>query len=193
MYHNLSHLLTVQFNFQETHNDNTSEQVDNSADLNFQENHNDNISEQVDNSEDSIAKKLRNEHKMDSPEALYFFLGKNRAKEKICTSNIDDSKDMLISHINSQVETLQSVNLFTNGWKTIVSKDTIYEEFTDYQISALRHRATYLAMVYYLCIDHYNTCSDFTGIIQMAIERVNSVHLSDFLPKSQRRTTYIVT
>ena len=192
LYHSLSHLLTVQFNFQETHNDNTSEQVDNSADSNFQETHNDNISEQVDNSEDSIAKKLRNEHKMDSPEALYFFLGKNRAKEKICTSNIDDSKDMLISHINSQVETLQSVNLFTNGWKTIVSKDTIYEEFTDYQISALRHRATYLAMVYYLCIDHYNTCSDFTDIIQMAIERVNSVHLSDFLPKSQRRTTYIV-
>ena len=150
------------------------------------------ISEQEYN---SSVKEIKQQSKMDSPKALFLFLGKNRAKEKNCTSNIDDNieqSDMLIAHINAQVEKLQSVNMYIDGWKRIVSEDACFDDYSDFQINILRNRATYLAMVYYVSIDKYVITSNFPDIIQTAIDTVNHSHLSEFIPKSQTRSTYII-
>ena len=61
-----------------------------------------------------------------------------------------------------------------------------------FQVNTLRNRATYLAMVYYLCIDKYNIISNVANIIQMAIDKVNNSHLSEFIPKSQTQSTYTI-
>ena len=134
-------------------------------------------------------------NKMDSPEALFLFFGKTRAKE-ISSSKIDDTsshRDILRAHIMDQVEKLQNVNLYIEGWKFVVRRSVCFSNYTDLQIQTLRHRSTYLAMVYYLCLDHYDNCNDFTEIVQMAIDKTNHAHLNDFLPKhTNNPSTFIV-
>ena len=135
---------------------------------------------------------------MDSPEALFLFLGKNRAKKIKITPKIGDlpicQSSMLKAHIIDQIDKLQTVNMSIDGWKEIVYvSDDNFDDFTDGQIQTIRHRATYLAMVYYLSLEMYDSCTNFTTVIQLAMNRVNSTHLNDFLPKkSKYRSTYIV-
>ena len=44
-------------------------------------------------------------------------------------------------------------------------------------------------MVYYLSLELYNTTNDFSSIIQMAVNKVNSAHLIDFLPTTSNHST----
>ena len=90
---------------------------------------------------------------------------------------------MLKAHIIDQIDKLQTVNMSIDGWKEIVYvSDDNFDDFTDGQIQTIRHRATYLAMVYYLSLEMYDSCTNFTTVIQLAMNRVNSTHLNDFLP-----------
>ena len=171
-----SNLLNFQLVFNTNNNDNHESGVEESNDIDIDE-----------------GIPLESKSKMDSPEALFLFFGKKRAKKKIA-SNIDDlgCSDMLRAHIMEQVEKLQSVNLYLDGWKKIVRNDYSYNDYSTYQIYTLRNRATYLAMIYYLCLDYYNTCTSFADIVQIAMEKINNAHLVDFLPSTQHKTTFII-
>ena len=64
---------------------------------------------------------------------------------------------------------------------------------SSYEIKKIRNKATYLAMVLYLSLKHYESVIDFNSIINMAMEKINEAHLVEFLPSKKRyKSSYIV-
>ena len=128
---------------------------------------------------------------MDSPEALVFFFGKQRAKE-IMESGIDSMErvNMLKAHILEQIERLQAVNIHTEGWRNVVRVDQRNETFSQHQIFTLRNRSTYLALFYHLCLDHFDKLP-LSEIAKLVISKIDSIHLAHLLP-SKHQTPYIV-
>ena len=131
-------------------------------------------------------------NKFNSPMALSFFIGKERAKKKIEENKIENYEAEVKSHIYKQIELLQNANMYVDGWKSIIDDRDSRDACSDLQINSIRNKATYIAMFLYLCLQHYENTVDFRDIIGMAIDKVNDVHLVDFLPSKKRSKTNFI-
>ena len=85
------------------------------------------------------------------------------------------------------------MNFYTEGWKKVMQNKKKCENYTKFHITLIINCFAYLLMVYFLSLQYYNTTNDFNTIINMAIDRVNYVHLANYNPHSKRyRFNYII-
>ena len=114
--------------------------------------------------------------------ALSFFPWQRQSKKIIKEwSGIDISRtkkyeEIVKAHLIDQIEKLQNVNFYIDGWKQVVEDKKQCENCTEFYINLIRNRATYLAMIYYLSLQHYEKVIHFDDIIDMAIQRINDSH-----------------
>ena len=94
-------------------------------------------------------------------------------------------KYIVKNHILIQIDKLQEVNLYIDGWKKIIEDKDPDQLCSEFQINKIRNKATYLAMVYYMSLVHYNDVCDLSETIEMSLDKVNDVHLIDFLPEEK--------
>ena len=110
--------------------------------------------------------KVEPPRKFELPGTLAFFMGQKRAKKvmKDITAGVSDNcfEDILVTHLTSQIEKLQNANLYFEGWKCIVQDNDVNGQCTHHDVDRIRNKATYVAMIYYLSLKHYEEVNDFS-------------------------------
>ena len=130
--------------------------------------------------------------KMNSPEALFQFFGKERAEKKKKENKIKPTEtptgiptenqkqisnaDSIRSHIETQIVKLQKAHLTLHGWKDVVHDHDQNKVCTEFDIFHIRIKSCYLARLYSICLEYYDTISDFNDLARLTILSVNKVY-----------------
>ena len=134
------------------------------------------VNEEVSES-NMIADQVLNMKKTDSPMALSFFFGKDRAKKMINKEDgnptIPKYGDVICDHLQNQVTKLKHAHLIHNGWRMIVNNFDNDETLSEFQVFHLRQKAMYLSKLYELSLQYYNTIKRFSDIAKLAILSIN--------------------
>ena len=133
--------------------------------------------------------------KFNSPMALSFVMGKERAKKKIndvkmsCIAKIDneiDYEDIVKNHIYDQIELLQNANLYLDGYKFVIDDKDRQESCSPHQINCIRNKCKFLALFLHLLLGDYETTDNLLSIAKSTADKINQIHLIDFLPSKKR-------
>ena len=132
--------------------------------------------------DEKTSSKILKMSKLDLPESLCFFMGRERAneikakKEQHLTSKADKKSifygEIIRDHIEIQIKKLKSAHLTSEGWKTLVYYQDSIDMCTSRDIFNLRMKALYLSKLYKYSLQYYNSVTSYKDIASLVITEV---------------------
>ena len=151
----------------------------------------------IDDNCEKVSDKILKMNKMDLPESLCFFMGRERAneikakKEQHLTLKADKQTvfygEIVREHIEDQIKKLKNAYLTSEGWKSLVYDHDSTDFCTSRDVFSLRMKALYLMKLYKYSLQYFNSVKNFKDIASLAVMEV-SRHL-DISPNESEHYT----